>query len=137
MERLLGLSKEKKAEIFDALITFLGEDFGEAGDNAVEDVIPQKSEVNRHRPSSNKFPSKQLSELKKDELIRFEKLRAWRNQVARNLDYQPFMVFANSVLVDLAVYVPSDNDELLRIRGIGQDKMERFGEDLLGILSEN
>jgi ATP-dependent DNA helicase RecQ len=133
MERLLALSDEKKISIFDALITFLGEDFGEAevDDNT---PLPKKSEV---RPSSGKFQSKQLSELKKEELVRFGKLKVWRNQVASALDIPAYMVFPNAVLVDLAVYVPSDNDELLRIRGIGKDKMGKYGQDLLDILAVN
>ena len=45
------------------------------------------------------------------------------------------MICHNSELIDLAMYKPSNLDELQKIKGFGKQKSERFGEDILAILN--
>ena len=45
------------------------------------------------------------------------------------------MICHNSELIDLAMYKPSNLDELQQIKGFGKQKLERFGEDILAILN--
>lgn len=62
-------------------------------------------------------------------------LRQWRIEKAEQLKIKNFMICHNSELIDLAMYKPSNLDELQQIKGFGKQKSERFGEDILAILN--
>ena len=62
-------------------------------------------------------------------------LRQWRIEKAEQLKIKNFMICHNSELIDLAMYKPSNLDELQQIKGFGKQKSERFGEDILSILN--
>jgi superfamily II DNA helicase RecQ len=62
-------------------------------------------------------------------------LRQWRIEKAEQLKIKNFMICHNSELIDLAMYKPSNLDELKQIKGFGKQKSERFGEDILAILN--
>ena len=62
-------------------------------------------------------------------------LNQWRNEKADALKLKKFMICHNSELIDLAIYKPSNLDELQQIKGFGKQKSERFGEDILAILN--
>ncbi|MCC7494763.1 MAG: ATP-dependent DNA helicase RecQ [Fimbriimonadaceae bacterium] len=66
---------------------------------------------------------------------RFERLRAWRADVARQKGIAPFLVLTNKVLELLAQVVPQDHRTLLGIPGLGPNKVEWYGADLLRVLT--
>ena len=62
-------------------------------------------------------------------------LNQWRTEKADTLKLKKFMICHNSELIDLAMYKPSNLDELQQIKGFGKQKAEKFGEDILAILN--
>jgi len=62
-------------------------------------------------------------------------LNQWRNEKSEQLKQKKFMICHNSELIDLAMYKPSNFDELQQIKGFGKQKTEKFGEDILSILN--
>ena len=62
-------------------------------------------------------------------------LKAWRREQARNQGVPPYVVFHDRTLVELAAQRPSNRDDLSRIGGIGAAKLERYGEELLAVLT--
>ena len=62
-------------------------------------------------------------------------LKQWRTEKAEKLQQKNYMICHNSELIDLAMYKPSNLDELQQIKGFGKQKSERFGEDILAILN--
>lgn len=66
---------------------------------------------------------------------RFERLRLWRKEKARELDTAAFIVFGDKTLRELAFRCPQNYDELRDIKGIGEAKLERFGAELLKVLA--
>lgn len=62
-------------------------------------------------------------------------LKEWRTEKAETLQQKNYMICHNSELIDLAMYKPSNLDELQQIKGFGKQKSERFGEDILAILN--
>jgi len=64
----------------------------------------------------------------------FERLRDWRRERARNDDVAAFMVFSNSTLEQIAEHRPRTPDALLRISGVGPDKLQKYGEELLTLV---
>ena len=62
-------------------------------------------------------------------------LKQWRTEKAEKLQQKNFMICHNSELIDLAMYKPSNLDELQQIKGFGQQKAVKFGDDILTILN--
>lgn len=66
----------------------------------------------------------------------FETLRAWRAEVAREEKVPPYIIFSDATLMAAAEALPSDENELLDVSGIGPVKVERYGAGLLGVLHQ-
>lgn len=64
-----------------------------------------------------------------------EMLREWRLDRAREREVPAYVIFTDATMEALAESLPRDADELLAISGIGPDKLERYGEQLLGLLA--
>ncbi|AHI06857.1 ATP-dependent DNA helicase RecQ [Bdellovibrio bacteriovorus W] len=75
------------------------------------------------------------SELTAAQLERLARLKEWRRQKAKELDMPAFVVFSDQTLRELAVKNPSDVQGLRGIYGIGDNKIEKFGWDVLAELS--
>ena len=63
-----------------------------------------------------------------------QRLRAWRRERAQADDVPAYVVFNDRTLAALAERRPRNRAELLTIEGIGPAKLDRYGEDLLGLL---
>jgi DNA helicase II / ATP-dependent DNA helicase PcrA len=65
----------------------------------------------------------------------FERLREWRKGRAEEEKVPAFVVFNDATLQLIAEVRPSSERELLKISGIGRSKLEKYGEDVLGLLA--
>jgi len=77
--------------------------------------------------------------LKVDESDRvlWEALKACRKDLAAAQGVPPFHIFHDATLMEMMQYRPKDSTELLTINGVGQTKLERYGEEFLEVLAEN
>ncbi|RNE48728.1 ATP-dependent DNA helicase UvrD2 [Corynebacterium alimapuense] len=64
----------------------------------------------------------------------FETLRSWRADAAREAKVPAYIVFSDATLMAVAEAMPSDEAELLDVSGVGPVKVDRYGEQLLGVL---
>lgn len=64
----------------------------------------------------------------------FEALRALRKRLAERDHVPPFVVFSDATLAEMAALRPRDPAGLLAVNGVGQRKLERYGEDFLALL---
>ena len=74
------------------------------------------------------------ADLTADERARYEALRTWRNQHARETGRPPYVVFTNRQAVDIARKAPATRAELGEVQGIGASRVEDFGDQLLALL---
>jgi ATP-dependent DNA helicase UvrD/PcrA len=65
----------------------------------------------------------------------FERLRAWRLERAGDDKVPAFVVFTDATLQLIAEHRPASEAALLRISGVGRSKLERYGRDVLGLVS--
>ncbi len=65
----------------------------------------------------------------------FEALRARRMELAREQSVPPYVIFPDTTLIALATERPMDEDEMLGISGIGQSKLERYGDAFLEVIT--
>jgi superfamily II DNA helicase RecQ len=62
-------------------------------------------------------------------------LKQWRSEKSEKLRLKNFMICHNSELLDIALYKPSNRDELKQIKGFGERKADKYGDDILAILN--
>jgi DNA helicase-2/ATP-dependent DNA helicase PcrA len=65
----------------------------------------------------------------------FEALRGWRLAVAVQASVPAYVVFTDATLTAIAEKRPANPGELAMISGVGARKVERYGDDVLAILS--
>ena len=66
----------------------------------------------------------------------FERLRVHRLQVARDEGVPPYVIASDRTLRDLCLLKPRNRSELFAVYGIGEYKIERYGDGLLQVLAE-
>jgi len=64
----------------------------------------------------------------------FERLREWRTERAREEEIAAFMVFSNATLEEIATRRPQSPRELLKVSGVGQEKLAKYGDALLELV---
>jgi ATP-dependent DNA helicase RecQ len=61
-------------------------------------------------------------------------LRAKRKQLADADSVPPYIIFSDRTLVEMSAYYPQSRASLLEISGIGQVKLEKFGDIFLEVI---
>ncbi len=64
----------------------------------------------------------------------FEALRAWRRDEAHRQHLPPYVIFHDRTLAEIAVKKPGGLATLAAINGVGEGKLERYGEAVLAVL---
>ena len=67
----------------------------------------------------------------------FEALREWRREAAAEAGVPAFVVFTDATLVAIAEDRPPSLNRLATLPGVGPSKLERYGEAVLRVLSDN
>ncbi|MFD3534093.1 DNA helicase RecQ [Streptomyces sp. NPDC058664] len=66
----------------------------------------------------------------------FEALRAWRAETAREQGVPAYVVFHDATLREIATRLPGTVEELGTIGGVGEAKLTKYAEGVLGALAE-
>ncbi|WP_018897446.1 DNA helicase RecQ [Rhizobium sp. 2MFCol3.1] len=104
-------------------------------------VFKREREVffRKDRPASERRPKRaaqaeRRSVLSGSDDALFEALRAERTAIARSLSVPPYVVFPDTTLIAFATERPRTHKELLGISGVGQSKLERYGDAFLEVI---
>ncbi len=62
------------------------------------------------------------------------RLKTWRNNLAKEKNVPAYVILSNKSLQQVAAEMPTNDQELLQINGIGQKKLDSFGEIILAII---
>jgi ATP-dependent DNA helicase RecQ len=65
----------------------------------------------------------------------FERLRAWRTGVAKELSMPPYVIFHDSTLRQIAAAPPTTMAGLALVNGVGETKLARYGQQILDVLA--
>ena len=87
-------------------------------------------------PGRRKAPKAAAGMGRYDEKV-FEELRALRKSLADDQGVPPYIIFGDATLVEMARELPATPAALLEISGVGQKKLERYGEDFLALLRQH
>jgi ATP-dependent DNA helicase RecQ len=65
----------------------------------------------------------------------FEALRAWRASEAKRQHVPPYVIFHDRTLAEIARMKPGRPQALAAISGVGESKLERYGEPVLAVVT--
>ena len=101
-----------------------------------QQVLMREEVVTRAAGRSSASKRNATSDLTAEQQETFERLRLWRLEEAREQGVPPYVVFGDATLRALSTHLPQSDEALLEISGIGQSKLERYGEAVLALLAE-
>jgi ATP-dependent DNA helicase RecQ len=67
----------------------------------------------------------------------WEALRGLRRQLSELAGVPAYVVFNDSTLADMITIKPRDRREMASVNGVGQHKLDRYGEDFLDVIREH
>ncbi|MEV1329979.1 DNA helicase RecQ [Micromonospora costi] len=65
----------------------------------------------------------------------FERLRAWRAAAAKEQGVPAYVIFHDATLRQIATDAPTSLAELSRVSGVGENKLAKYGEQILAVLA--
>ena len=66
----------------------------------------------------------------------FRKLQTYRTQKAKLQQISPYMILSTKALIEITNNLPQKEKELLKIKGIGKIKVEKYGKDIIAIIDQ-
>lgn len=66
----------------------------------------------------------------------FEELRVLRKSLSEAEQVPPYMIFPDSTLTDLARVLPMDRESMRAVKGVGEKKLEKYGDRFLAAIRE-
>jgi ATP-dependent DNA helicase RecQ len=107
------------------------------GETRLELRLPPAAKERRRAGAGERSVASPLQELEPQAQQRFEALRRWRLEQARSQGVPPYVVFHDRTLVEIAQREPTSSAELAEVVGVGQAKLERYGEAVLDALRQS
>lgn len=65
----------------------------------------------------------------------FEAFKIWRQTKANDLNLPAYMICNNSELISLVKTRPDSIDQLVKIKGFGDQKIAKFGDEIIALLN--
>jgi ATP-dependent DNA helicase RecQ len=99
----------------------------------------QRLELARPRikaAAKKKVPAAAAAQGPYDESL-FEQLRALRKRLADAQGVPPYIVFGDATLIQMARDKPLDEEQLLAVSGVGQSKLDKYGQPFLDAIAEH
>jgi ATP-dependent DNA helicase RecQ len=75
-------------------------------------------------------------DLSSNEQAIFEKLRWWRVETARKHNVPAYVIFHDATMREIAKRKPSSLDDLRTVTGVGEKKLETYGEEIVALIGE-
>lgn len=64
----------------------------------------------------------------------FEVLRRLRKELAEGLGVPPYIVFSDNTLSEMCKHLPSNPEQFLNIKGVGEEKLKRYGDKFISVI---
>ncbi|MGK4255743.1 DNA helicase RecQ [Bifidobacterium pullorum] len=81
--------------------------------------------------------AQEAAELTEGDEALFERLRALRRTIAQEIGKPPYIVFSDKTLRDMCAKRPDSPEEFLAVNGVGENKLNLYGERFLAAIAES
>jgi len=95
----------------------------------------RREPIRAARSRTSKASRTALADLTPEATATFEALRAWRGAEAKEQGVPAYVIFHDATLREIATSGPTTLEQLGTITGIGESKLEKYGEQLLATLA--
>jgi ATP-dependent DNA helicase RecQ len=95
----------------------------------------RQARVPRTRPAKPRGDSAAPADLPEADAAVFEQLRAWRAAAAKEQGMPAYVIFHDATLREIAAQAPSTLAELATVNGVGENKLARYGQQILDLLA--
>ena len=82
-------------------------------------------------------PTKQKSDVRPQDQLLWDALRSLRLKLAEESGVPPYVIFHDATLQEMLRRRPASSDSLLRISGIGEQKLQRYGQQFLSEIAKH
>lgn len=108
--------------------------------HAKNEVQEEKTQAASEEKAGEVYPDRNtsgstVSDLSMEETDLYRRLKQFRLEKSREEGIKAYYIFNDSQLRDLIGKNPRSKEELMTVNGFGQVKVEKYGEDILKILS--
>jgi ATP-dependent DNA helicase RecQ len=95
-----------------------------------------RTEPKRATKSSSRSKSTPVVELAPEAKPLFERLRAWRGATAKEQGVPAYVIFHDATLRQIATESPTTLAQLGTVSGVGENKLAKYGQQILDTLSQ-
>jgi ATP-dependent DNA helicase RecQ len=96
-----------------------------------------RDRANTLRSAKGKVPLADQPALPPVAMQRFALLKTWRSAQAASANLPAYMIFSDATLRAIAASAPTSRDDLLQVSGVGEAKLARYGEAIIGLMLED
>ncbi len=79
---------------------------------------------------------KSVSYANPEDNLLWNALKAKRRELAENQDVPPYVIFHDAALMEMLELKPESHQQMARISGVGEKKLELYGDDFLAVIAE-
>lgn len=131
-----GIMKEKTQRDVNEFIDYLtAEGYLRPTDGAYPVLVTTNKGINVLMGGEKVFKKErvQVKQLAQDNPL-FEDLRKLRREIATEEKIPPYIIFSDQTLQEMSVRMPTTGNELLQIKGVGERKLEQYGNAFLAVI---
>ena len=93
-------------------------------------------QLRRERAAATRASRKQVLDISQQDLPLWHALKACRKKLADDNGVPPYVVFHDATLRDMLLQRPTTPSALLAVSGVGDSKLERYGEAFLEVIRD-
>lgn len=106
----------------------------EEGEPVVMKMSKEKEHAAKEKEGKKKKGGRKIGAvLSEAEETVFEKLRAIRSEIAREERVPPYLVFSDKTLIHMCEVKPKTKEEMLKVTGVGEFKLEKYGKRFMEV----
>ena len=94
-----------------------------------EDKVPEK-------PAKTKKKTQGMESLTSAGMKLLHMLKELRLEIAREENMPPYIIFSDKTLIDMSVKVPVNQQEMLKVSGVGENKYAKYGKRFIRKIEE-
>jgi len=102
-----------------------------------EQLMLRKEQKPEKRKKREKRSGKVDRYISDEDRILWEALREKRRTLAEEQGVPPYVIFHDATLAEMISYRPENLDQMSRISGVGERKLESYGESFLSVLRQH
>jgi len=126
---------ERKVCRREYLLDYFGEKYYQDNCGGCDNCLHLKDEEEKDDTTFSYQPLKRSSYLKYHTDL-YERLRVLRKRLADEQNVPPYIIFSDVSLQEMAYYLPDSRQVFLNVQGVGERKLEKFGDEFLTVITQ-